>query len=343
MTRPRPHVAGDKFAVRPAIWRIRHAERVAGDKSPRPVRICHTLRAGEDRRYATTEQVMDAQLGLIHRRQAAAVGVGRGALAYRLAAGSLAYVHPSVFITRHARLDETAQRYAALLHVGEDCVLSHSTAAAVWGLAKPRPELRATVVDRHVRDRPTLTVHRVALLDRRDVRLRDGLPVTAPARTLIDLAAETTSTGLADALAAVRLRRLADDGDLERAIDRAPLRTGVHALAELLSLPENQLVTRSLAERALIALLIEAGLPLPLTNVYVNGHEVDAYWPEHRLVLEIDSWQFHGTRRAFETDRRRDQDHLAAGDRTLRVTYAQIMEESLRTAAKITSALDAAL
>jgi very-short-patch-repair endonuclease len=283
---------------------------------------------------------MDAQIGLIHRRQLAGVGLSRGAVAHRIRTGVLRYVHPSVFIARDARLDEIALRYAALLHVGEDCVLSHGTAAAIWELlpAEP-PMLRATVVRRHVRDGPLLTVHRVPSLDSRDVRMRHGFPVTAPARTLIDVAAVSRVHDLAEALARARLRGLVDDGELHAALDRAPMRTGIVDLRRLLQRPEHQLLTRSDLERLLIALLTAAGLPLPLTNVRVNGHEVDAYWPEQKLILEVDSWLYHGSREAFGRDRARDQDHHAHGDRPIRVTDEQLVEQPLYVAARIAEAL----
>jgi hypothetical protein len=285
---------------------------------------------------------MDAQIGLIHRRQLAAVGLSRGAVAHRIRTGVLQCVHPSVFIARDARLDEIALRYAALLHVGEDCVLSHGTAAAVWEFlpAEP-PMLRATVVRRHVRDGPSLTVHRVPSLDGRDVRVRHGLPVTAPARTLIDFAAVARAPDVAEALARARLHGLVDDRELHAALERAPMRTGIVDLRRLLKRPEHQLLTRSRLERDLIALLTEAGLPLPLTNVRVNGHEVDGYWPDHKLVLEVDSWLYHRSREAFGRDRSRDQDHLAHGDRTVRVTDEQIAEHPIRAAARIAAALSA--
>jgi hypothetical protein len=283
---------------------------------------------------------MEAQIGLIHRRQLAGVGLSRGAVAHRIRTGALRYVHPSVLIARDARLDEVALRYAALLHVGEDSVLSHGTAAAIWELlpAEP-PMLRATVVRRHVRDGPSLTVHRVPSLDGRDVRMRHGFPVTAPARTLIDFAAVARPLDLAEAVARARLHGLVDDRELHAALERAPMRTGIVDLRRLLKRPENQLLTRSRLERDLIALLTAAGLPLPLTNVWVNGHEVDAYWPEHNLVLEVDSWLYHGSREAFGRDRARDQDHVAHRVRVVPVTDEQIAEHPLQTSARIAEAL----
>ncbi len=312
--------------------------------------ICHVVRAGEGA-LSTVESVAVLQAGLIHRRQLGALGFGRGAVARRVRSGRLDAVFPSVFALAGRPLDELARCYAVLLHVGDDGVLSHGAAAAIWGrLDSPPSVLRATVVVRHVRDPAGLRVHRVRWLDARDVRMLGRLPVTTPARTLIDLAADSSATVLEEALARARARGLVTDRDLDGALERAPLRTGVARFRRLRADPAGlvargragpigQVTTRSRFERDLIRLLRAAELPLPECDVAVNGHLVDAVWHERRLVLECDGWDFHNGRRSFESDRRRDQDHLAAGYRTVRVTWRQLHDEPPRIAALLAVAL----
>ena len=98
-------------------------------------------------------------------------------------------------------------------------------------------------------------------------------------------------------------------------------------------------MTRSEAERKLLALIREAQLPAPRTNVRVAGHEVDMYWPSQHLVVEFDGWSTHGSRRAFERDRRRDADLLLAGERVLRVTHRQLAGGPVALVARLTAAL----
>lgn len=328
----------DRSLPLPQIWRIRRVERDAGDKCERPVEIGHLLRAGEGA-LTTTESVAGLQSGLVHHRQLRALGLGRDAIARRVRSGRLVVVFPSVFAIGGHPLDEVARCFAALLHVGANGVLSHGTAAAIWGFVDVPPVVRATVIVRHVRDDPGLRVHRVSALDARDVRLVGRLPLTAPARTLLDLAARASDSALEEALARARARELVIERDLEEALERAPLRRGARRLRRLRRQSVGRAVTFSRFERDLIRLLEAAGLPIPRFNAVVNGHRVDAVWQGQRIVVECDGWAFHRERRSFERDRRRDQDHLAAGYRTVRITWRQLHDEPARIAALLASLL----
>jgi len=298
------------------------------------------VRAGEGT-LTTTESVAELQSGLVHHRQLRALGLGRDAIARRVHCGRLVVVLPSVFAVGGHPLDGATRCYAALLHAGDNSVLSHGTAAAIWGLIDaPPPIVRATVILRHVRDDPGLRVHRVRALDVRDVRMHGRLPLTAPARTLIDLAARASDRALEEALARARAGELVTERDLEGALERAPLRPGTRRLRRLQRQHVGRAVTFSRFERDLIRLLVAAELPLPRFNAVVNGHRVDAVWPEQRIVLECDGWAFHRERRAFEHDRRRDQDHLAAGYRTVRITWRQLHDDPARIAALLAAMLE---
>jgi very-short-patch-repair endonuclease len=89
----------------------------------------------------------------------------------------------------------------------------------------------------------------------------------------------------------------------------------------------------------MLRLLRDARLPEPLTNVRVAGFEADFFWPDQKLIVEFDGYQFHGHRRAFERDRRRDQAHIAAGYTVIRVTWRQLTEEPLAVVATISRVL----
>lgn len=323
----------------PQVWRIRRADRGVGDIDGRPVTISHVIRAGEDS-HRTIESIGGLQAGVIHRCQLRALGHGPDAVARRIRSGRLVVVFPSVLALGGRPPDELARCYAALLQAGANSALGNGTSAALWEMVdRPPPVCHVTVVARHVRDHPGLRAHRVRSLDARDVRMCGRLPVTAPARTLIDLAADAPAAVLEEALARARARRLVTDQDLHDALGRAPLRTGAARLRRLLTESVGEVLTFSRFERDLIRLLVAAGLPLPRFNVTLNGHRVDAVWDEQRIVLECDGWAFHADRVAFERDRRRDQDHLAAGYRTVRITWRQLHDEPARIAELLRSVL----
>ncbi|MGH2870557.1 MAG: DUF559 domain-containing protein, partial [Solirubrobacteraceae bacterium] len=283
-----------------------------------------------------------AQAGVVHRRQLIALEIGRGSISHRLEAGSLHRVLPLVYAVGHAGLTRRAMLVAVLLYAGDDAVLSHDSAAGVWGLTPaPAPWVEVTVIGRHVRNAAGVRVHRSSGLDRSEVRLRDGLPVTAPARTLIDRAGQVDDGEIEAELAQARVLRLVSDRELRSALDRHQTRAGVARLRRVLEDEGGHTVTRSQAERRLLALLATAQLPGPEVNVHLHGFEVDVLWRAQRLVVEFDGRQFHGHPAAFERDRRRDQVLLAAGYRVLRVTWRQLEDEPVALVVRIGQALAA--
>lgn len=286
--------------------------------------------------------VAAAQRGLVHRSQLAVLGIGRGSVAHRISTGTLHRVLPSVLAVGHPALPPLGAETAALLHVGEGCALSHRTAAALWGLVKTDPQrIEVTVAGRKVRHRSGLHVYHTTAFDLRDVRLRHGLPVTAPARTMIDFAALAGEEELVGALAEARVLRLVTDAQLEAAMERAPLRTGVARLRAVMH-EESGLgrqPTRNDAERLPLSLVAQAGLPPPSANARLLGMEVDLLWKSERLVVEFDGWDAHGHRAAFERDHRRGQILNAAGYDVFRVTWRQLVDEPMAVVVRIAQTL----
>jgi very-short-patch-repair endonuclease len=335
------HAFCDKPGLRPAIWRIFEARDADAGKSERPARICRTLQVEPGAGEPGLARVADAQRGLVHRSQLAGLGIGRGAIAHRVKVGRLHRELPNVFGVGHGALEPLAREMAALLYVGDDCALSHTAAAALWGVAQRySDQIDVTVVGRHVREFPGLRVHRITELDVRDVRLHDRLPVTAPARTLIDFAGSSGAGALERALAEARVRKLITDTELTAAMARAPGRAGVALVRDLLRREAGPGMTRSEAERQLLVLVTAAGLPAPETNVRVHGYEVDFLWRAQRLVVEVDGHAFHGHRAAFERDRAKGQHLTAAGYRVIRVTWRQLEREPLVVLTRIAQALN---
>ena len=174
---------------------------------------------------------------------------------------------------------------------------------ALWQLTDEKllgEEVVVTLIGRQRHTRRGLTVHRVPDLGRRDMRRRHGLPVTSPARTLVDLAAELTRLELENAYAEARRRGLARDSEIRDALGRAPAnKAGVGRLRELVAAAVHGVdpsLTRSHAERRLLALIRAAELPAPAANATVAGHMVDLLWAEQRLIVEFDGFGTHGSR-----------------------------------------------
>ena len=240
-------------------------------------------------------EVAAAQAGVAHRQQLYGLGIGRGAIAHRVSIGSLHAVLPAVFAVGHPGLSRRGMLVAALLYAGDNTVLSHDSAAWVWGLTSgPASWSEVTVIGRHVRKILGVRVHRTEGLGRSEVRLRDGLPVTAPARTLIDRASQLDDDKTAAELAQARVLKLVTDRDLNSALELHPLRAGVARLRRVLASPGGPELTRSEAERRMLALLAAAQLPMPEVNAHLHGFEVDFLWRAQRLVVEVDGRRFHG-------------------------------------------------
>jgi very-short-patch-repair endonuclease len=280
------------------------------------------------------------QKGLVTRRQLAGMGFDEAAIARRVADGTLHRLYRGVYAVGHEALAPLARETAALLACGPGAVISHLSAAGMWSLVPvgaDAREVHVTVAGRKVRSRPGLRTHRTSRLTEVDVRRKDGVALTSPARTLLDLAGDR-STVLEHAFIEAHGSRLLRAGELEALIRRAGGLRGVPALRRLMEAHASG-YTRSEAERAMRKLARAAGLPEPRVNVHLHGYLVDFLWSSQRLVVEVDGYGFHSHRRAFETDRKRDGTLVAAGYRVIRVTWDQLRREPMRVVANVASAL----
>jgi very-short-patch-repair endonuclease len=324
-----------KAGLRPQVWRVSQLGDGNPGKPGRSAEVCRVLQVSGtgDRGLA---QVAAAQRALVHLSQLRELGITRGSYEHRVEAGSLHRVFPSVLSVVHPLVEPWAAETAALLYAGGNAVLSHETAAAVWGLAASPSFVAITLIGRKVESQPHLRLHRVKALDIRDVIIHKGFPVTAPARTLIDCA---TNTNIDRLLNEARALDLVTDGALTAAIARCPGRKGTGPLRRLLSDRYERGYTRSGAERRLRRLVKAGGLDPPTYNAYVLAFQVDAVWPQQRVVVEVDGYRFHGHREAFERDRKRDQRLIGAGYLVVRTTWRQLVQEPMAVAVAIAKAL----
>jgi predicted transcriptional regulator of viral defense system len=267
------------------------------------------------------------QHGVVSARQLNALGVGRGAIAHRLKTGRLHRIHRGVYAPGHPLLSLKGKFMAAALNAGDDAAISHAAATGLHGLLA----FNATRIDvsapRRINATKTIRPHQTRTLQPRDVTTVDGIPVTTVARSLLDLATTAPQRLVERALDQAEVLRDFDLAALDDVLARANGRGTKRLIAALERHRAGPSLTRSELEEAFLALVDAAGLPRPRTNARVCGFEVDAYWPDLGLAVEVDSYRYHRSRRSFESDRRRDIALQAAGVRTARVTDRRIAYE----------------
>jgi hypothetical protein len=226
-----------------------------------------------------------------------------------------------------------AHALAAVLACGPGAVLSHRSAATLWGTDKHAPS-KPEVTTRAGRSRPGIRVHRSRTLTDADVTEHFGIRVTSPARTVFDNASRLNDVRLARAVNELRRARYLSLADLAELLDRHPPCAATKRLREHVAHPERA-PTRSEFEDAFILFAKRYGMPEPLVNSDVLGYEIDIFYPAHKLVVELDGYETHGTRGQFEDDRDRDADLLAAGIVTVRMTWERLTLKPAREAARL--------
>jgi very-short-patch-repair endonuclease len=270
------------------------------------------------------------QHGVITTAQLLGVGLLHSGIADRKSAGRLHPIHRGVYAVGHARLSDRGRWMAAVLACGQGAVLSHTSAGELWGFHRRPRWLRAVgsgdeVPDVHVtvpttnglskRDR--IVLHRSSTLIARHCTLHDGIPVTTPVRTLADLRPLLTPAQFAAALREAEFLRLPMDDEPDS--DRA----------------------RTDLEQAMRALCRRHRLPRPEVNVKIERFEVDFLWRDQRLIVEVDGWESHRTRSAFEEDRARDARLAVLGYEVVRFTWRQVTEDARAVAQTIRTLLRA--
>jgi very-short-patch-repair endonuclease len=301
------------------------------------LRFVHSWGQGD----AAVAWVASRQLALITVPQLHVAGVGRGGVRRRRENGSLHPMYRGVYLVGHPVPPPGALELGAVLACGKRTLVSHRSAAALFGLAAPPPDgVEVTVIARGCRSRAGLRVHQAETLATVDRGSCHGIPVTAPARTLIDYAATAGYEEAERAIAEAFALKLLTEPRLTAAIDRAPHRAGVAQVKAILGQEGGPSRTRSGGERAMLRLIRAAGLPEPRTNYPVAGFTADFCWPDERLIVEVDGHPFHSSRPAVERDHRRDLVHREAGYEVIRFTARQLEEAPFYVAAVIARALD---
>lgn len=268
------------------------------------------------------------QHGVVARRQLLALGFNAREIEHRLARGRLHLVMRGVYAVGWPELTPKRRWMAAVLACGDEAMLSHRSAAALWGIGTELPGCIDVSLRRRCRlCRPTLRIRSRPKLAAEDIAFRDNIPVTTPARTLVDVATEIPPLRLERAVNEADKRDLIDPESLRAALDRYAGEPGVRILRELLD-ERTFLLSDSALEILFRPIAEAAGLPPPRTRQMVNGFEVDFFWPDLGLVVETDGLRYHRTPSAQSRDTRRDRAHAIAGMMPLRFTHYEVKHEA---------------
>ena len=288
-----------------------------------------------DRRIA---EIAARQHGVVTRRQLLSIGVTAAGIDKRLRRGALHAVHRGVYAVRHPALTRQGDYMAAVLALGSGAALSHVAAAALWGLRAERgPRIDVTVPTAGGRKRRRVIVVHRAVISPDEVTVLDGIQVTTPTRTLIDLA---------DVLGQRQLERAFDQA-IYLGLDVPDLtaRRGRRGYGRLSRVLAGHLAgstwTRSELEERMLALCRRADLPAPAVNTHLLGFEVDFSWEPQRLAVETDGWAGHRAPGPFERDRMRDAQLVEAGWRVVRFTRRRLATKPGEVAAQLARLLAA--
>ncbi|HEY1716028.1 MAG TPA: type IV toxin-antitoxin system AbiEi family antitoxin domain-containing protein [Solirubrobacteraceae bacterium] len=263
---------------------------------------------------AKIAHVAGRQFGHITRQQLLDLGMAVRTITRWVDSRRLVRVHTGVYAVGHQQQTAIAKAMAAVLACGDQAILSHDSAAALWGVRTwpSSPEVTAP----HDRRRAGIRTHRTITLTRRDIRRHRNIRVTSPSRTILDIQDRLTDSQLARAISDLRLQKHLKATELERLLANSA------RIRNLIDPTQNP--TRSELEDRFIAFCREYGLPRPKTNVTLWGFEIDALFEAEKVIVEIDGWDYHQDRHSFESDRERDRIAAEHGYLTVRLTWTRL-------------------
>ena len=272
------------------------------------------------------------QKGLVRRDQAIALGLSPSAIKWRLGQKRWQAVHPGVYRIEGSPCTWHQDLKAACLWAARGVAVSHRAAAALWGLARFRRHPVEISVTRDIRLDGTPVVHRVRALNARDLQSVDGLPVTSPTRTLIDLCASEDRATIEASVDECLRRKLTSLDKLAAALDRSRGQRGVGFLRELVERYQGgEAPTESDLEAAFLEVIDGAGLPRPVKQrcIIVHGRlrRLDFLFAEQRVVVEVDGYASHSDPVTFENDRQRSNGLTARGFQVFHFTYKMVQHQ----------------
>lgn len=286
----------------------------------------------EMRSLAHLADLAELQYGVVTYRQMRELGLSNGHIHRASKASRLHRVHRGVYSVGHKRLSRNGHCLAGVLACGEGTVLSHRSAAWIWGFLPGFPlEPEVTVPSRGHRRRG-IRVYRTAGMPDRDCTTLEGIPVTSAARTLFDLAGAVSARDRSRAVDRAKRTGHLDLAELDAILARRSRTIEAQLLRQALSLYRKPVFDRARSELLFLDALEKEGLSLPKLNCWEGKWEIDAYWEAERFAVEVDGWETHGSREAFENDRLRQEEMKLAGIDCIRISARRIETEPQQVA-----------
>jgi hypothetical protein len=274
------------------------------------------------------------QYGVISVLQLRALGLDRYWVRRRVQGGLLHHLYRGVYSVGLPHVTGPGRYLAAVMACGPDAVLSHRCAADLWGLRPNSSRLEVTGPTNRPGP-PGIQVHSTRMLAPQDFTIHDAIPVTSVARTLLDLSGVVRPQELAKAIDRAERLRLFDLTSVNDVLERANGRRGARALGRAIAAYESSTQKSELERRFKGLIETATDIPTPTFNAAVEGekatHEVDAFWPQQRLAVQLDGFEFHRTRRDRERDADSDADLELAGNRVMRLTWDDVAVNGERT------------
>jgi hypothetical protein len=256
----------------------------------------------------------------------------------RVDSGLLHRVYRGVYSVGVPRVSVRGRYLGGVLACGSGARLSHRAGADLWDLRPNATYVEVTVPHKRLGP-PGVRVHRTRMLDPQDFTVKDGIPVTSVARTLLDLSAVLEPPDLAAALDRAERLRIFDLSAVNDVLDRAKGRRGAAALRSAIAAYEPSTQKSKLERRFKTLLRTAPDIPSPFFNAAVEGengtHEVDAFWANPGLAIQLDGFDFHRTRRDRERDAASDADLELVGHRVMRLTWDDVTVHGERTLRRV--------
>jgi hypothetical protein len=288
----------------------------------------------ETRSHRPVAELAKRQHGVVSVWQLAELGISKDVITRETVKARFHQVHRGVYAVGHTALSRQARCIAGVLSCGDGALLSHRSAAWLWGLTKWWPPIVEVTAASPRETRQEIRVHSAAALVLEDRSASQGIPVTAVPRTLLDFAA-VDPRFLGGGVEAAERLGLLDLIAIDTLLERSRGFRGVARLRDALEIYRDPAFTRSRLERRFLALVKRAGLPRPSMNYFVEGYELDVYWPAERFAVELDTYDYHGGHIAFEQDRLRQEDLKLAGIEMTRVTGVRMDREPEAVVARL--------
>jgi hypothetical protein len=280
----------------------------------------------EPRSHRPISELAKRQYGVVSIWQLAEFGFSKDEISRETTKAKFHQIHHGVYAVGHTALSRQGRCIAGVLSCGDGALLSHRSAAWLWGLMKWWPPIVEVTAASPRETRQEIRVHSAAALVPEDRSVTEDIPVTAVPRTLLDFAA-LDPRFLSEVVEGAERIGLLDTIAIDALLKRSRGFRGVARLRDALEIYRDPAFTRSRLERRFLALVKRAGLPRPSMNYFVEGYELDAYWQAERFAVELDTYDYHGGHIAFEQDRLRQENLKLAGIEMTRVTGMRMDRE----------------